>query len=254
MRTNGRTIPEDEWNGAPSRGIPLQRICVLDAAEALLVAYGYRKVTIDDVASRAGVGKGTVYLYWPSKRELFAAVLTRDTVRRVEEHLAALTADPGEVRLHRAMRRSFLQSMRRPLAKALATADRSVLGEVLTLSTTGSRFTGGKIDTTARYVELLHRHGLLADDSHADPTLLYRLSTAVLGSFVLDVSGAEGLPGAGLDLEDRADALVTTLRRAFEPATEPSGATLRAAAADVAELHRKWLAELVASLPETARD
>jgi AcrR family transcriptional regulator len=226
---------------------------ILDAAEALLIAFGYRKVTIDDVVGRAGVGKGTVYLYWPSKRELFAAVLIRDTAQRLAEQLAALTADPAEVRLHRTIRRSFLQTMRRPLAKALATADRTVLGEVLTMNTTGSRFALGKIETTARYLTLLHQHGLLADDPQADPALFYRLSAAVLGSFALDrnIPGAEGMPGADLDLEDKADALVTTLRRAFEPPAEPPPATLRAAAHELADLYRQWLAELIASPPET---
>jgi O-methyltransferase involved in polyketide biosynthesis len=44
---------------------------ILNAAEELLVSYGYRRITVDEVAHRAGVGKGTVHLYWPSKLELF---------------------------------------------------------------------------------------------------------------------------------------------------------------------------------------
>ncbi len=35
---------------------------LLDAATTLLVRWGYRKTTIDDVAREAGVGKGTIYL------------------------------------------------------------------------------------------------------------------------------------------------------------------------------------------------
>lgn len=228
---------------------------ILDAAEELLVAYGYRKVTIDEVAGRARVGKGTVYLYWPSKRELFTAVLARDTARRLAEQIAALTADPGEVRLHRSMRRSFLQTMHGRLAKALAVADHGVLGEVLTASEPGAHLTRGMLETTARYIAVLYEHGLLADDPAADPTLLYRLSAATLGSFLLEGHPPTGhrTPGAELDLEVKADALVTTLRRAFEPVTAPTPAELRAAAEDVAELYRQWLAELVDSLPEPTR-
>lgn len=219
------------------------------------MAYGYRKVTIDEVAARARVGKGTVYLYWASKQELFTAVLARDTARRVAEQLAALTADPGEVRLHRSMRLSFLQTMRSPVAKAFAVGDHTVLGEVLTASEPGSRLTLGMLDTTARYLALLREHDLLADDPAADPTLVYRLSAATLGSFVLeaDVPTAEHTPGTGLGLEKKADALVTTLRRAFEPATEPTPTTLRAAADDLADLYRQLLTQLVESLPETTR-
>ncbi len=53
---------------------------VLDAAGELLVAHGYRKVTSPTSRTRAGVGKGTVYLHWPSKLELFGAVLVREGV------------------------------------------------------------------------------------------------------------------------------------------------------------------------------
>jgi AcrR family transcriptional regulator len=226
---------------------------ILDAAETLLVGFGYRKVTIDDVAARAGVGKGTVYLYWPSKRELFAAVVTRDAARRLAEQLGALTDDPAEVRLHRSLRRAFLQAAHRPLARALAKADRSVLGEVLTANTIGARFSLGKVETMAHHLALLHRHGLLADDPTADPALFYRLSATVLGFFVLDqdLPGTEGMPGAGLDPEARADALVATVRRAFEPPTEPEPAAVRAAAGELAGLYGRWLAELDASLPAT---
>jgi AcrR family transcriptional regulator len=223
---------------------------ILDAAEALLVAFGYRKLTIDEVAARAGIGKGTVYLYWPSKRELCAAVLTRDSARRLAEHLDALVADPAEAQLHRMLRRTFLQAMHGPLARALATADRAVLGEVLTANSVGTRFTLGSIDTTAHHLALLHRHGLLADDP-ADPVVFHRLSTAVIGSFLLDVPGTEHVPGADLSLAEQADALATTVRRAFEPATEPAPGALHAAAAELAELYRKWLTELDGNLPRS---
>src|SRR5436190_14273277 len=44
---------------------------ILDAATTLLVRWGYRKTTIDDVAHEAGVGKGTIYLHWKDKNDLF---------------------------------------------------------------------------------------------------------------------------------------------------------------------------------------
>src|SRR5262245_12062425 len=50
---------------------------ILDAAATLLVRWGYRKTTIDDVAHEAGVGKGTIYLHWKDKNALFRAALWR---------------------------------------------------------------------------------------------------------------------------------------------------------------------------------
>ncbi|MFN7856818.1 MAG: TetR/AcrR family transcriptional regulator, partial [Acidovorax sp.] len=59
---------------------------LLDAALDLFVEKGYAATRVDEVAARAGVSKGTVLLYFPSKLELFDAnkkaipvsTLTRD--------------------------------------------------------------------------------------------------------------------------------------------------------------------------------
>lgn len=218
---------------------------ILAAAEALLVSFGYRKVTVDEVARRAGVGKGTVYLYWPSKWELFAAVLTREAANLLVEQLAALRKDPAEARLHRAWRHSFIEVMQRPLAKALYTHDVEMLGELLTTSKIGLQFAASKSDTTARHLSVLYEHGLLSDNPAADPVLSYRLAAAVTGSFLL-----EGLPGAAdSELTDKADALATTLRRAFEPTTEPTPEMLHSAATELTELYQQWFTELTATLP-----
>ena len=40
--------------------------------------WGYRRVTIDELARRAGVGKGTIYLHWRSREEVFHAVSARE--------------------------------------------------------------------------------------------------------------------------------------------------------------------------------
>lgn len=48
---------------------------VLDAALALFGEFGYAQTRLDDVASRAGISKGTVYLYFASKQDLFEAVI-----------------------------------------------------------------------------------------------------------------------------------------------------------------------------------
>jgi AcrR family transcriptional regulator len=219
---------------------------ILDAAEALLVSYGYRRVTMDEVARRAGVGKGTVYLYWPSKAELFGSVLTRQSAQMLAERLAAVKADPAEVQLHRSLRWSFLQIMRRPLSKAFATRDHDVWGELMTAGRTGAQFVAGNLETTASYLAVLYKHGLLADDPAADPAVLYRLSAPVIGAFLLDDA-----PGMGdLALEDKADALATTLRRAFEPAAEPTPEALRGAARELIDLYERWAAELAKALPE----
>ncbi|GAB3421016.1 TetR/AcrR family transcriptional regulator [Flindersiella endophytica] len=213
---------------------------ILDAAEAWLLRVGYRKVSMAEVASRAGVGKGTLYLYWPSKTALFGAVLVRDTVRGFEEQLGALRADPYECLLHRTHQTAYRLIMRRPLARALYTRDHEVLGELLG---SGGSFAAGKADTATRYLEVLHRHGLLA--SEPSPELLFRLSVVTAGAYL-----REELPGAdAFSVDAKASLLATTLRQAFEPPGPPSPSAVRSAAAEVVALYQHWRDELARTLP-----
>jgi AcrR family transcriptional regulator len=46
------------------------RDAILDATDLLLTRFGYKKMTIDDLAKEVGIGKGTVYLHFPSKEEI----------------------------------------------------------------------------------------------------------------------------------------------------------------------------------------
>lgn len=49
---------------------------LLSAALALFIENGYAATRLEDVAKQAGVSKGTLYLYFDNKEELFKAVVT----------------------------------------------------------------------------------------------------------------------------------------------------------------------------------
>ena len=53
------------------------RDLILDAVDVLLARYGYRKMTMDDVARQVGIGKGTIYLHFPAKEELVLSHIDR---------------------------------------------------------------------------------------------------------------------------------------------------------------------------------
>jgi TetR/AcrR family transcriptional repressor of mexJK operon len=48
---------------------------VLRAAERIFTDHDYHEVLMEDVARASGVGKGTLYRYFPSKRDLYVAVM-----------------------------------------------------------------------------------------------------------------------------------------------------------------------------------
>jgi AcrR family transcriptional regulator len=65
------------------------RDAILDATDNLLARYGYKKMTIDDLAAEVGIGKGTVYLYFPSKEEIVLSHIDR-IIERLKARLWAI--------------------------------------------------------------------------------------------------------------------------------------------------------------------
>ncbi|MFL5625107.1 MAG: TetR/AcrR family transcriptional regulator, partial [Ktedonobacteraceae bacterium] len=47
---------------------------ILDAAAALILRWGYHKTTLDDISRETGIAKGTIYLHWKTREELFGAL------------------------------------------------------------------------------------------------------------------------------------------------------------------------------------
>lgn len=195
---------------------------ILDAAGELLLRLGYRKVAIDDIARQARIGKGTVYLHWRTKTQLFQALIGRESVRLTDEVLAELRGDRDRVRPHRLMRAMYLATERRPLIKAMLTADSEVLGELVDSPL-------GKQDAmaNAEFFVIMHRHGLLRDDI-ADVD--YTIQAAMTGFFLLDNVPPDA---PALAAEAKADGLAHTVRSAFEPVSEPPAKVLDSAAAEV---------------------
>lgn len=77
-----------------SRRSDRSRRAIHDAALALVGEVGYRRTTIEGIAARAGVGKQTIYRWWPSK----AAVLMEaflDLASRTAEEAAPQPGDTG---------------------------------------------------------------------------------------------------------------------------------------------------------------
>jgi AcrR family transcriptional regulator len=72
------------------------REAILDAADHLLARYGYRKMTVDDIAQEAGIGKGTIYLHFASKEEVTLSHVDR-IIERLKERLWAIARSDADV-------------------------------------------------------------------------------------------------------------------------------------------------------------
>jgi AcrR family transcriptional regulator len=82
---------------------------LLDAATAVFAAKGYRNAGVGDIIARAGVARGTFYLYFTSKQQIFLAIVEdfHGRVTRALEAVDAGAADAAAAGTPAALQASF---------------------------------------------------------------------------------------------------------------------------------------------------
>lgn len=86
---------------------------VLDAAGRIFAVLGYSATNVEEIAKEAGMAKGTIYLYFKSKEEIFAEVLGRDLQALTDRTIEAMSAEEmfsGRVRIFLDLRLEYLRS------------------------------------------------------------------------------------------------------------------------------------------------
>jgi AcrR family transcriptional regulator len=220
--------------GSDERRARAERI--LDVTADLLLRHGYKRVTIDDVAAGAGIGKGTVYLHWRTREALFWAVLQREAMRMLTHILASLAADPALAVPSRLMPAIFLAAAERPLVLALLLPDTEILGALAGDSAVAAA--QKELSGNENYLELL------ADQDLLRPGLTPATAGYVLGSVL---RGFFADPG-GLPVAQRAGLLADVLHRALEQDDPPPERAVTALAAQVTELFTAIIAGMRAQL------
>lgn len=71
-------------------GDPAKREQILDGARRVFLRDGFAGASMNDITREAGVSKGTIYVYFDSKEDLFAALIDRQRSRVVETVRSAL--------------------------------------------------------------------------------------------------------------------------------------------------------------------
>jgi AcrR family transcriptional regulator len=208
---------------------------VLDAAADLLVRLGYRRVTIEEVARQARIGKGTVYLHFPTKEALFLVVLLRTHHGVTARMVARMEADPAEVLPGRSVRSLYLDIAGDPVTRPLYLGDGEVLGRLAheAVETLGA-LTRRRQEVGRAWFGLLREAGLLRPgDVDAQ---LYTLSAISTGFYFLDTLPVPGVP---TERAVRAELLEQAVSAALEVPAALGGAAGIAPA--VAELYRSLI-------------
>lgn len=106
---------------------------MLDAALAVFSEKGFAAAKVDEVARRAGVSKGTVYLYFPSKEALMEGIVRRAVAPIAERAVPDMASFDGDPRLPIAM---LVETLRKLLANPQNMAvPRLILREIMNFPT-----------------------------------------------------------------------------------------------------------------------
>ena len=68
---------------------------ILSAARKVIATRGYSDATVDEIAAAAGIAKGTVYLYYPSKNDIYLAALKQGLLELQERTRVTMQAASG---------------------------------------------------------------------------------------------------------------------------------------------------------------
>ncbi len=139
-----------------------KRQAITEAATQAFLSQGYAAVSMDAVAAEAGVSKRTVYNHFPSKRELFRAVVAQLYAGLLEAERGGLPADDPPGRALPRFARELLAHLRRPRVMGLlrlVVAEQQRFPELaLDFHTEGK---GPAIALLERYLAAQHQRGRL---------------------------------------------------------------------------------------------
>jgi AcrR family transcriptional regulator len=207
---------------------------VLDAAAELLVRWGYQRVTIDDVARHAGIGKGTVYLHFRTKESLFLTVLLRAHHGVLSGMADRVARDPAQAMPSEMLRSVYLELAADAVMRPLYLGDGEILGRLAheASATLGELATARDKVVRAQF-GLLREAGCVRTDLDVDAQL-HVMGAVGVGFFFTDN------PPVVPDAQVRADLLAYTIAAAIEVPDRPPAAAASVAPA-IAELLRSLI-------------
>jgi AcrR family transcriptional regulator len=149
-----------------------------------MLRWGYNKTTIDDIARLAGVAKGTIYLHWKTREDLFTALMKREYIRLAEDLQQRIASDPEGGTMHGITKHSMLATMKNPLMKAVLLRDTDLLGEWMRKEYASETYSQ-QIDQALALVEHIRSHGVVRDDIDARK-YVYMLDAITIGFLVIE--------------------------------------------------------------------
>ena len=185
---------------------------ILDAAAELMLRWGYNKTTIDDIVRLAGVAKGTIYLHWKTREDLFLALMRREYVRLIQDIQQRIASDPQGGTLQGITKHSMLATMKSPLMKAVLLRDTDLMGEWMRKEYASVSYSE-QIAQSLALLELYRSRGIVRDDIDVRKQV-YMLDAITTGFLVIE----EYMPDEfKYSDEEVADMTAEAIKRTFAP-------------------------------------
>lgn len=215
---------------------------ILDAATELFVRYGYDKTTVDDIARAAGVSKGTIYLHFASKEELFETLLIREMMAYAEKCLALIEADPQGGTIAGMYKNSLYALNSSPFMSAMYKRDRRVLGNYLRKPDNFLRRLRDSQKPSDRYlfVKMMQEAGAVRQD--LDPKVIAHIMDMLDYGLVGmdDIMDPDDMP----PIDDLIEGIAEIMDRALTPETGGDSETGKAILRQISEASRQRVEEL----------
>ena len=193
---------------------------ILDAALSVFVEQGFTAARVEDIARRAGLSKGAVYLYFPSKEAMLNALVEQSagTLAKAAERLVAVGAPRDPEAALRSVVFMLIKAMSDP---EISAAPRLVLTEAHRFPDIATFYRSHVLDTARRAIDELVSDGVATGTFRAvDTDMMMRcIGGPCLGHMVL-ASVFDFHPQALSDPADIADALCDILLYGLKPREE----------------------------------
>jgi TetR/AcrR family transcriptional repressor of mexJK operon len=203
-------------SSARGRGTPKEPL-ILDAARAVFLRQGFRSASVDEIAALAKISKVTLYKYFPSKQQLFLAVIQREiehAERMSDGYLEALVTTTDLPTDLRAFAREFITTVTQPdvlRMRRLVAGETERFPELARAWDERARLQGQRTLTTL--FQTLEQRGLLAGDMRvAAEQFLWLLLGTPLNAALFNPAGESF---STEELHEHADAAVRTFLAAF---------------------------------------
>jgi AcrR family transcriptional regulator len=177
---------------------------VLDAALTLFIERGFAATRVEDIAAQAGLSKGAVYLYFPSKEAILEGLVKRAVLPVADSALGMLQNYAGDPRL---VITAALKMVAGRLADPkLIAIPRLLMREMINFPELAQMYRREVIDRVVPAIETLVRNGMR--DGYFRPLDAELTLRSIIGPIIAHVMIAElfGLtPKGGLEIDRLVD-------------------------------------------------